>query len=143
MKVPEHKRRHRHARNPFPDIYFFPVPLDFFEKGLVASMSGSEVKRYLTLLRLANYHYGRREIRKSLRELKDLDGLSERRAFHVNAKLLEHGLVDIKNTSPITYVLRHPDSWSIPWPRKKPGSGRAAEASTEIMPPTYQEVFGR
>lgn len=132
-----------HNRDPFPGVHFFKVYLHLFDTGLIRVMSGSETKRFLTLLRLSNYKYGRQEFRIGLKELRDWDGVSERRAFHVNAKLLEHGLVEIKGTRPTTYVLKHPDSWSVPWPKSRPRPARVAEASSEIMPPTLEEVFGR
>jgi hypothetical protein len=104
-------RHGRRQRNPFPDEHFFPVPLRLFKGGLVAAMSGSEVKRYLTLLRLANYEYGSRKIKRDLKELGELDGVSNRRAWQVNRKLQERGLVVVEDTKPITYHLVAPDAW--------------------------------
>ena len=95
-------------RNPFPDEYFFAVPLCLFDRGLVRVMSGSEFKRYLTLLRLSNYKYGTRIIQHSLKELEKLDGVSERRAWQVNGKLQERGLVQVEKTKPTTYILVPP-----------------------------------
>lgn len=132
-----------HKRDPFPDVHFFKVYLPLYDTGLIRVMTGSELKRYLTLLRLSNYQYGRQEIRIGLKELKVHDGVSERRAFHVNAKLLEHGLVEIKDTRPTTYVLKHPDTWSVLPHKSEPHPSKPAEASSEIMPPTLEEVFGR
>ncbi len=132
-----------HKRDPFPDVRFFKVYLPLYDTGLIRVMTGSELKRYLTLLRLSNYQYGRKEIRIDLKELRDWDGVSERCAFHVNAKLLEYGLVEIKDTRPTTYVLKHPDTWSVPPHKSEPHPSRPAEASTEFMPPTYEEVFGK
>ncbi len=74
-------------------------------------MSGSEFKRYLTLLRLSNYKYGTRIIQRSLKELEKLDGVSERRAWQVNGKLQERGLIAVENTKPITYILVPPACW--------------------------------
>jgi hypothetical protein len=104
-------RHGRRQRNPFPDEHFFPVPLRLLDRGLVAAMSGSEVKRYLTLLRLANYEYGSRKIKRDLKELGELDGVSNRRAWQVNRKLQERGLVVVEDTKPITYHLVLPDNW--------------------------------
>jgi len=98
-------------RNPFPDEYFFAVPLCLWDRGLVHGMTGSEVKRYLTLLRLSNYKYGTRIIQRSLKELEKLDGVSERRAWQVNGKLQERGLVQVEKTKPTTYILVPPACW--------------------------------
>ena len=98
-------------RNPFPDDYFFHVPLCLLDRGLVRVMSGSEFKRYLTLLRLSNYKYGTRVLQRSLKELEKLDGVSERRAWQVNGKLQDRGLVQIEKTKPTTYILVLPACW--------------------------------
>jgi hypothetical protein len=101
----------RKLRNPFPDEHFFTIPLRLLDRGLVAAMSGSEVKRYLTLLRLSNYQYGSRKIKRELKTLRELDGVSNRRAWHVNRRLQERGLVILEDTKPITYHLVLPDNW--------------------------------
>ncbi len=132
-----------HKRGPFPDVHFFKVYLPLYDTGLIRVLSGSATKRFLTLLRLSNYQYGRQEIRIGLKELRDWDGVSDRHAFHVNAKLLEYGLVEIKETRPMTYVLKHPDTLSVPPHKSGPHASRPAEASSEFMPPTYEEVFGK
>ncbi len=98
-------------RNPFPDEYFFAVPLCLWDRGLVHGMTGSELKRYLTLLRLYNYKYGTRIIQRSLKEFENLDGVSERRAWQVNGKLQERGLVQVEKTKPTTYILVLPACW--------------------------------
>ncbi len=99
-------------RNPFPDEYFFAVPLCLLDRGLVRVMSGSEFKRYLTLLRKSNYQYGSHRIQCSLEDLEKLDGVSVRRAWCVNRKLQERGLVQIEKTKPTTYILVPPACWS-------------------------------
>ncbi len=98
-------------RYPFPDEPFFAVPLCLWDRGLVHGMTGSEVKRYLTLLRLSNYKYGTRIIQRSLKELEKLDGVSERRAWQVNGKLQERGFVQVEKTKPTTYILVPPACW--------------------------------
>ncbi len=98
-------------RNPFPDEPFFAFPLCLLDSGLDRMMSGSEFKRYLTLLRLSNYKYGTRIIQRSLKELEKLDGVSERRAWQVNGKLKERGLVQVEKTKPTTYILVPPACW--------------------------------
>ncbi len=101
----------RKSRNPFPGVYFFTVPLALYESGLAARLTGSEFKRYTTLLRLSNYRYGSQKIQATLKELAELDGVSVRRAWLVNRKLQERGLVKVENTKPITYVLVPPAYW--------------------------------
>ena len=98
-------------RYPFPEEPFFAVPLCLFDRGLVHGMTVSEVKRYLPLLRLSNYKYGTRIIQRSLKELEKLDGVSVRRAWHVNRKLQERGLVKVEETKPTTYILVPPACW--------------------------------
>ncbi len=98
-------------RNPFPDDYFFHVPLCLLDRGMGRMMSGSEFKRYLTLLRLSNYKYGTRIIQRSWKELEKLDGVSERRAWQVNGKLQERGLITVENTKPTSYLLVPPACW--------------------------------
>ena len=98
-------------RYPFHDEPFFAVPLCLLDRGLVRVMSGSEFKRYLTLLRLSNYKYGTRIIQRSLKELEKLDGVSVRRAWQVNGKLQERGLITVENTKPTTYILVPPACW--------------------------------
>ncbi len=101
----------RKSRNPFPGVYFFTVPLALYESGLAARLTGSEFKRYTTLLRLSNYRYGSQKIQATLNELERRDGVSVRRAWLVNRKLQERGLVKVENTKPITYVLVPPAYW--------------------------------
>ena len=98
-------------RNPFPDEYFFAVPLRLLDGGIVRMMSGSEFKRYMTLLRKSNYRYGSHRIQCSLEELEKLDGVSVRRAWCVNRKLQERGLVQVEKTKPTTYILVLPTCW--------------------------------
>ena len=74
-------------------------------------MGGSEFKRYMTLLRKSNYRYGSHRIQCSLEELEKLDGVSVRRAWLVNRKLQERGLVKVEDTKPITYILVPPACW--------------------------------
>ena len=74
-------------------------------------MSGSEFKRYMTLLRKSNYRYGSHRIQCSLDELEKLDGVSVRRAWCVNRKLQERGLIQVEKTKPTTYILVPPACW--------------------------------
>ncbi|TAM82043.1 MAG: hypothetical protein EPN47_10215 [Acidobacteria bacterium] len=102
-------------RNPFPEAYFFFVPLKLYETGLAAHLSGSEFKRYVTLLRISNYDYGNREVKVNLKELETLDGVSPRSAFQVHTRLQEYGLLLVdRRTKPFTYTLRDPDMWTLP-----------------------------
>ena len=74
MKAPVNPRCNKRRRDAFPDVHFFKVYLPLYDTGLIRVMTGSELKRYLTLLRLSNYEYGRQEIRIGLKELKDPSG---------------------------------------------------------------------
>lgn len=137
-------------RNPFPDAHFFIVPLRLYESGLAARMSGSEFKRYVSLLRLANYSYGSREVQVDLKSLETLDGVSPRRAWFVHLKLEERGLIQVKKTRPATYELVHPDCWpecTGEQPRlQRVNSSLRVEnelPQAESRAPTYEEVFGR
>jgi hypothetical protein len=100
------------GRNPFPGSYFFPVPIRLWDSGLIRVMWGCELKRYLTFLRLANWGYGRTQIRASCAKLATLDGVSARSAWSVHRRLMERGLICIDNTRPPTYTLVHPDYWA-------------------------------
>ena len=99
-------------RNVFPGEHFLTVPLRLYESGLAAQLSGSQFKRYITLLHPANYNYGQTNIKMDLEELEVLDAVSARTAFQAHTKLEEFGLIQInKNTKPATYTLWEPHLW--------------------------------
>ncbi len=104
-------QRQRRRRNPLPGAPFFPVPIDLYNKGLVCCLTESELKRYLTLLRLGNYGYGNDMVIASLAQLKKLDGVSERAAWLVNRRLQEFGLIQVLKSRPFCYLLLRPKSW--------------------------------
>jgi hypothetical protein len=97
-EISEPGRAKKRARNPFPDSFFFPVPLRLFDDGVARTMSGAELKRYLTLLRVANFQYGKKSIRLGLDALAMFDGVSPRSAWLVHRKLQERGLITIERT---------------------------------------------
>ena len=103
-------RRHN-SRNPFPEDHFFFVPLALHDTGLARQMGHGEFKRYVTLLRLANYHYGKCRIQTSLESLWEADGVSVRAAWYVHRKLQERGLIHIEKTKPFAYHLVPPGLW--------------------------------
>lgn len=106
----EQKRRGL-GRNPFPHEPFYCVPIKLHECGMARELTGSQFKRYSTLLRLANYHK-KTHFRTTLKELEKLDGVSPRRAHDVHPKLEERGLVLIETkTNPYTYVVLLPSEW--------------------------------
>lgn len=74
-------------------------------------MGASELVRYVTLLRFANYRYGERELQIAESELRDIDGIAERTARQIHAKLQERGLITIIKTKPFTYALIDPAFW--------------------------------
>jgi hypothetical protein len=99
------------GRNPFPAEPFFPVPIKLFDCGLTRDLMPSEFKRYVTLLRCANYHK-RLSFRATLRELEKLDGISSRRAHEIHPRLEERRMIVIeRNTNPYTYTLLLPSEW--------------------------------
>jgi hypothetical protein len=109
--VANSKERAGAGRIPFPGEIFYSVPVKLHECGLARELTGSEFKRYSTLLRLANYHKGL-AFRATLKVLEDLDGVSPRRAHEVHPKLEERGLILVeRNTNPYTYVVLLPSEW--------------------------------
>lgn len=106
--------RNKPKRNPFPDEPFFFVPIPLYESGLARTMSGTQFKRYVTLLRLANYDYGNPSVRLSMKQLEELDGVSGRAAYEARGNLEEWGMIVCDRTRPITYRLCPPGSWKLP-----------------------------
>jgi hypothetical protein len=104
----------KRARNPFPGEYFFVVPIMLYDCGLVRAMGPSEVVRYMTLLRIANFRYGEKVFQITEADLRHRDGIAERTARRIHAKLQERGLIQIVNTKPFTYSLIHPLDWPQP-----------------------------
>lgn len=102
----------RKGRNPFPEEHFFSMPLKLYQSGLAAHMSGSEFKRYCTLLRLSNYNYGAAEVEMDQQQLAKLDGVSARTGFTVHTRLEEYGLISVdRQSKPFTYRLISPSVW--------------------------------
>ncbi len=104
----------RHNRYPFDsrkDFFFF-VPIALYESGWATHLSGNEFKRYVTLLRVSNFRYGKRQFQASQSYLMTLDGLPERTAKRVHGKLEEYGLIRIFPTNPRTFVLLLPEEWA-------------------------------
>ncbi len=102
--------RPRSKRNPFPDEHFFTVPIALYDSGLVHRMRPSQVIRYVTLLRLANY-LSTPEISIDLRSLEQMDGVSTRAARDAHIKLQEYGLIRVAKANPFTYTLISPAYW--------------------------------
>jgi hypothetical protein len=99
------------GRNPFPQEPFVCVPLKLFECGLARKLKPSEFKRYVTLLRCANYHK-RLSFRATLGELEKLDGISSRRAHEIHPRLEEHRMLVVeRDTNPYTYAVLLPSEW--------------------------------
>ena len=101
-------------RKPLGDTPYFSVAIALYETGLARSLRPAEFKRYCTLLRVGNYHYGSDTVVSDLKELRKLDGLSERANWLINRKLEEYGLIQVLPTRPFTYLLRRPESWRPP-----------------------------
>jgi hypothetical protein len=126
------------TRYPFVDrSFFFSLPLALIDSGLAAQMTGAEFKRYVTLLRIANYQYGNPEIRVSFGELEKLDGLSSRTARDITSRLAERGLIKISRTQPLTVTLVAPSCWpEADYDRPVLGKGRV-EIKTQIGPKSW------
>ena len=112
-------RKHRYGRQSWPDrnplgVPYFPVPLELIESGLARQMRASELQRYLTLLRIMNY-LGKLSFSVGLEVLGNMDGISPRTAFRVNAKLEERGMVQIdRERNPTNYTMMLPSEWKKP-----------------------------
>ncbi len=104
----------RHKRYPFDPRkdFFFSVPLALYDSGWATQLSGNEFKRYVTLLRVSNFRYGKRQFQASQSYLMTLDGLPERTTKRVHGKLEEYGLIRIFPTNPRTFVLLLPEEWA-------------------------------
>jgi hypothetical protein len=101
-------------RKPLGDTPYFSVPIALYETGLARCLRPAEFKRYCTLLRVGNYHYGASTLIADLRELRKLDRISERASWLINRKLEEYGLIQVLRTRPFTYLLKRPESWRPP-----------------------------
>ena len=100
-------------RNPLGTVYF-PVAIELVDSRLARDMGGCELRRYLTFLRIMSF-LGILSFSMSLEELEKVDGVSERSAIRVNAKLVERGLVSIDwQKNPMRYTLMLPREWLKP-----------------------------
>ncbi len=107
---PHNRRTQRYPFDPRKDFYF-SVPLALYGSGWATRLSGNEFKRYVTLLRVSNFRYGKKQFQASQKYLMTLDGLPERTAKRVHGKLEEYGLIRIFPTNPRTFVLLLPEEW--------------------------------
>jgi hypothetical protein len=117
-------------RNPFPGEHFFMVPLALYDSGLSRWMKPSQLIRYITLLRVANYHSST-EVQIGLRYLSEMDGVSLRAARDAHIKLQEYGLIRIAKTNPFTYTLISPAYWEKNFGNIKPRFKRAASLKVQ------------
>jgi len=127
-------------RIPFPDSVFLAVPIALVDEGLLREMGGSELKRYLTLLRLANWQYGKNEIKASEEELEKMDRVAPRTSKNIKGWLEGRGLVQIRKTRPTTYVLISPEFWQ-PSERGKPRIRQVNPLQVEFVPPTFTKTW--
>ena len=97
------KKRKSPERNPFPKHLHLRVPLALFDLGLVRSLSAVGLKRYLTLMRLANFSFGSQQLHVDFGQLSQIDGVSPRHARRINHELREFGLIQVLKTRPLTY----------------------------------------
>ena len=124
-------RRPRSTRNPFPGEHFFMVPLALYDSGLVRRMRPSQVIRYVTLLRLANYR-STSEISIGLRSLQQMDGVSTRAARDAHIKLQDYGLIRVAKANPFTYALISPAYWEEDVSRIRPRFRRDRSLKVEL-----------
>ena len=139
MKRPHTKKR----GHPFRGDHYFTVSLRLYESGFAAHLTGSQFKRYITLLRVANYNYGQTKIKADLKDLEELDGVSPRSAFEVHTKLQEFGLIQInKSTRPFTYTLWEPSLWEPPQTLKLRQFKRTdrIRVKTEFRPVSFKQA---
>ena len=97
-QAPCGNRRRFINRKPLGDTPYFSVPIALYDAGLARCLRPAEFKRYCTLLR----------------ELRKLDGISERASWRINRKLQEYGLIRVLPARPFTYLLNRPESWRPP-----------------------------
>lgn len=106
-----HKVREHSERLFCGNELFFAVPHRVYTLGLVKAMGMAEFKRYNTLRWLANF-MANSQFRVAKATLATLDGVSSRRAFDVNTKLSERGLIRVNTTTkPYTYVVLLPSEF--------------------------------
>ena len=135
--VPESKasRTPTSRRNPFPGEPFFMVPIALLDTGLARSMRPTQIARYVTLLRVANWRCST-EISIDFRSLEELDGISTRTARDVHTKLQEHGLIRFVRTNPHTYRLVPPCDWCDFGPLRPRFKTRHLQVRIEWRDPT-------
>ena len=139
MKRPQKSKR----GHPFPGDHFFTVPLRLYESGFAAHLTGSQFKRYITLLRFANYNYGSTKFQADLKDLEEMDGVSPRSALEVHTKLQEFSLIQIdKRTRPFTYTLWEPSLWEPPQTLKVRQFKRTdrIRVKTEFRPVSFKQA---
>jgi hypothetical protein len=107
------------------------VPIALYDSGLVHQMRPSQVIRYLTLLRLANY-LSTPEISINLQSLEQMDGVSTRAARDAHIKLQEYGLIRVAKANPFTYALISPAYWEEDVSRIRPRFRRDRSLKVEL-----------
>jgi hypothetical protein len=117
-------------RNPFPGESFFMVPIALYDSGLSRWMRPSQLIRYVTLLRVANYRSST-QISIDMQSLKVLDGVSTRAARDAHIKLQEYGLIRVAKTNPFTYTLVSPSFWEKDFGSIKPTFKRGHSLKVE------------
>lgn len=100
-------------------------------------MGPSEFKRYVTLVRIANF-LGRSDFSVSLEQLESYDGVSARRSHEINARLGERGLVALdRSRNPYRYFLNQSCDWAKPGVRMEIRRGRQIQMEKKVMPPPW------
>jgi len=107
------------------------VPIALYETGLSARMSHSQLIRYVTLLRIANYRCTV-QFPIDLGSLERLDGISKRAGRDAHTKLQEYGLIRIAKTNPYTYALISPAYWEEDVSRIRPRFRRDRSLKVEL-----------
>lgn len=106
------------------------VPIALYDSGLCRWLRPTQLIRYVTLLRVANYR-STTEISIGLRSLAELDGVSTRAARDANTKLQEYGLIRVAKTNPFTYTLISPGYWEENFGKIKPTFKRGRSLRVE------------
>ncbi|MGO8732189.1 MAG: hypothetical protein ACLQVM_05290 [Terriglobia bacterium] len=115
--------------------------IELIDSGLARLMGASEFRRYITLVRIANF-LGALSFAMSLEELEVIDGVSPRSAHHVNAKLGERKLVEVdRKCNPYRYRLFLPQEWVKPVVGVQLGGVRGRVRTTQkIRAPAWKEA---
>lgn len=123
------------GRIAFPDQLFVAVPMQVFESGLLRQLNGREIKRFLSLLRVANLQSKMvgHKFQATLKDLEKIDGVSQRTAYRATRGLEARGVIWFtSDTKPFTYILNLPSEW-------RDRKGRPLDTSKQCLAPVWRK----